>query len=92
MHHVTAVCEQRWPGVIVLAVGVAVFAFGLWANVTNGGDLQRLGQLVFLVGFGRVSHQAHAKRMRDAYRAGRSDKRRFGPVLVKLPRHDEANR
>jgi len=91
---------RRWPGLTASAVGTAVFGAGLLAPVTNGrdagrdrrGDLQRLGSIVFLVGLARISHQAHAARMRTAYRSGRIDRRQFGKVVVPLPRRDEAER
>lgn len=92
MDLVRSVCEQRWPGVAAFVAGMAVFGFGLWANVRNGGDLQRLGQMVFLVGIARISNQSSTARLRTAYRSGRFDRRRRDPVLVQFPRHENTSR
>lgn len=90
MHHVATVYGQRWLGITVLILGVAVFAFGLWADVANGGDLQRLGTLVFIAGIARVKFQADASSRRAANRLSRL--KRTEPVLVRLPRREDANR
>lgn len=91
MNFVITACEHRRAGPIVLALGLAIFAAGIVAvHGQGGGEVRSSGCLVVVAALLRISHCAHVR----AIRHGRHHRqhRRSGPVLVELPRREEANR
>lgn len=76
-------------GVAVLVLGIGAFIIGVLAHGDGGSDLRSTGLLVTGIAMGEIRHARTLRYLSDAYRSGRTDKRRVGPVLVSLPRCEE---
>lgn len=84
-----AVYEHKRTWAVLLALGTAAAVMSFFVHGDARGSIRFVSSIAIVASLVRVSHQATADRLRDAYRAGRADKKRFGPVLVKLPRREE---
>lgn len=83
------VYEHKVTWAVTLVLGMAIFIMGYFVHGDGGNSIRMTGGLLILSSLTRVSHQATADRLRDAYRGGRADRKRFGPILVEFPRREE---